>query len=525
MRRQLLAEHIGVMIRAVEIADEPKHPNWIEESALPLIAKVAYCMDDAYTPPISEKTRNRFRTCLMSVFTHVLSDFEGFSYPCNLLLSFTPDAVPMDENITEAKDEALSIMRKLLKKSKSEKSEQKAPRHALALLYSLVIVQLYNGEPDAVSVLDELKLCRDKLVKHDKSKDSDVDASEVLVELLLSFISKPSALLRKATQHVFSAFMEKVTDGGLRLMTDVLESSEGLRGQQELFDQEPEDGEDMDVDDDDMGSDVEVVDMDTEEGHFNGHLNPSSDEDSASNSDEEESGSDEEDENPEDEALNNALAQILGTHSLDNDAKEEESDSDADMTDSEMMALDSKLVEIFSARKKAPNKKQDQKDAKETMVNFKSRILDLLEIYVKKQAANPLAFSLLLPLLQLIRTTKTKALADRAFAIIQAFFKSFKTAKKADSMPSSKATISAQLELLKAIHVEVSKDPSHMFAKAASTASLLVASSLHHADKENVQKIATVYRDSQVRWVSGEVTIQASFFVEWINWCQSLARP
>jgi DNA polymerase phi len=527
MRRQLLAEHIVAMIRAVNTTKTSESLNWIEEVALPILARVAYCKDDS-SPPISDKTRQRFRASLMSVFTHVLSDFGGFSYSCNLVLNLTPDAVPMDEDLAKVNGEALSIMKKLLKKGKSESAESKAPRQALALLYSLVIIQLYNGEPDAVSVLEELKLCRDKLVKHGETKDSDIDASEVLVELLLSFISRPSALLRKATQHVFSAFIEKVTAGGLKLMTDVLESSEGLRGQQELFDQEPEDGEDVDMDDNDaeMDSDVEIVDMDADDGQFNSHLKLPSDDDLDSDSGDSESTSGESEADPEDEALNTALAQILGTSNNDAGADAEESDSDADMTDSEMMALDSKLVEIFSQRKKAPNKKQEQKDAKETMINFKSRVLDLLEIYVKKQAANPLAFGLLQPLLQLMRTTKTKPLAEKASLIIQMFFKSFKAAKKADSsLSSSKVFAATQLELLKAIHAEVSKDPSHMFAKAASTASLLVASSLLHADKDNIQDSASVYCDSQVRLVRGEARIQASFFVEWINWCQSLARP
>lgn len=533
MRRQLLAEHIVAMIRAVKIIESSNKSNWIDEAALPILARVAYCKDDSCTPPISEKTRNRFRTSLMSVFTHVLSDFGGFSFPCNLVLNLTPDAVQMDEDLTAVNAEALTIIRKLLKKSKSDSLDTKAPRQALALLYSLVIIQLYNGEPDAVSVLDELKLCRDKLVTHSDNEDSDADASEVLVELLLSFISKPSALLRKATQHVFSAFIEKVTAGGLKLMTDVLESSEGLKGQQELFDQEPEDAEDIDMndneDDDEMDSDVEVVDMDGDEGNFNGNLKSLSDENASSESDDSESGSDASEEEPDDdenEALNAALAEALGTHALNPAGEAEETDSDADMTDSEMMALDSKLVEIFSQRKKAPNRKQEQKDAKETMVNFKSRVLDLLEIYVKKQASNPNAFNLLLPLLKLSRTTKTKPLAEKACSIIHTFFKSFKTAKKADSTTALalRPATEAQLELLKALHLEVSKDPSHMYAKGASTASLLVASSLLHADKETIQDIAAVYCDSQVRMARGDVRIQASFFVEWVNWCQSLAK-
>ena len=493
--------------------------SWVDDIVLPKLANIAYCKDSTFEPPISERTRTLFRNRLMSAFAHLLSDLKGFSYPCNLIQSFEPDAVDMDEYITAAKDKAVSILNKILKKLNKVESQEKPPLQALALLYSLVLFQLYNGESEALSILEELKLCYDKLIRHKDNGDSGAEAVEVLVELLLSFISKPSALLRKVTEHVFSTFMSHMTETGLKLMTDVLESGESLRGQQELFDQEPEDTEGINInEDDDMDSDVEVVDMNGDEGTFNGHLAEGSEDDDASEDEDGESSVEEDDE--EARKLDEALAKALGTHRLDQDLDAEESDSDADMTDSEMMALDFKLVEIFSQRKKQPNKKQEQKDAKETMVNFKSRVLDLLDIYVKKQANNPLAFGLLLPLLQLIRTTKTKQLATKAQSIILSFAKAAKGAKK-DGMVE--ISISEQIALMRAIHTEGSKDPSHMLAKSASTSSLLVASSLYRADRTTFKKIATVYRDSQVAWVGGEVKMQAAFFVEWINWCQSHA--
>jgi DNA polymerase phi len=512
------------LIKRVNAAEESQNASWIDEVALPKLANIAYSHDSTFQPPVSEKTRILFRNRLTSAFAHLLSDLKGFSYPCNLIQSFAADAVDMDEHISGAKDKALSTMAKILKKAKKAEAGDKAPLQALALLYSLVIFQLYNGESEALSILDELMLCYDKLIRHKESEDSEVEASEVLVELLLSFISKPSALLRKVTQHVFSAFMSDMTGGGLKLMTDVLESGESLRGQQELFDQEPEDGDEMDVDDsDEVDSDVEVVDMNGKEGNLKGHLVDNSDDDDDDEDEGEDDGGNEDESSIEEDdedakRLDDALAKALGSHRLDQDLNAEESDSDADMTDSEMMALDSKLVEIFSQRKKQPNKKQEQKDAKETMVNFKSRVLDLLEIYVKKQASNPLAFGLLLPLLLLIHTTKTKQLAEKAHNIILSFAKASKGAKKESS---AEGNVSEQIALMKAIHAEAPKDPSHMFAKSASTASLLVASSLYRADKGTVKKVATVYRDSQIAWIEGEVKMQAAFFHEWVNWCQS----
>jgi DNA polymerase phi len=516
MRRQLFGDYLLSVIRRVNVQDDSRDLSWVKKTALPTIANMAYCEDAQFQPSLTAKIRGLSRDRLMSCFAYLLPDLRGFPFPCDLVKSIKPDAVKMDAKIGEARDGAISTMDKILKKAKKADAQDKAPLQALALLYSLVIFQLYNGEPEAISTIDELKLFYDKLIRHKDKGDSEVEASEVLVELLLSFISKPSALLRKVTQHVFSAFMADITAEGLKLITDVLESSENLRGQQEMFDQEPEDGEQVEDDVDiEMDSNVEVIDMNGEEGHLTTNL------DEDGESDEEENCDGVESEEPEDEnakKLDAALAQALGTHRLDENA-DEESDSDADMTDSEMMALDSKLVEIFSQRKKVTKPKQEEKEAKETIVNFKSRVLDLLEIFVKKQPGNPLTLGLLLPLLQLIRITKTKKLADRASTIIHTFQQAAKKHGKA-----AEVDVSKQVKLMKAIHLEASKYPSHMFARAASTSSLMVASSCYKADKGSVEKIATVYMDSEVAWLKGEVKMPPAMFHDWVNWCQSHAN-
>ena len=517
MRRIMLGDYLLSILRRANVVEDS---TWVTEVALPLLANFAYTIDLVCSPPLSEKTRTVFRTRLMSTFTHLVSDLTGYLYPCTLLQGFKPNAVEMDKDITKTKDHALSIMEKILKKVKRTKDDDKAPLQALALLYSLVILQLYNSEVEAVTILDELKLCYDKLIRHKETEYADVVASEVLVELLLSFISKPSALLRKVTQHVFQAFLDDMTAGGLQLMTDVLESGESLRGQQELFDQQPEDGEDIDNEDsdedDEMDSDVEVIEMNGEGGQLNGYL-LEEDNEEEDDSEEQDDVDDEEFNNDEEvKRLNDALAKVFKTDA------DQESDSDADMTDSEMMALEPKLIEYFSHQKKAPNKKQEQKDAKETMVNFKSRVLDLLEIYVKKQASNHLALGLLLPLLQLIRSTKTKQLGDKAFGIIGAFYKASNDVNKEGMAGISQEE---QFELLKTIHLEPRKDQSGKFCKAASSASLLIVSNLYRGDKGCFRKIVDVYGDTLAAWVTEkDVEMQTEFQIGWLNWCQSKAK-
>jgi len=93
---------------------------------------------------------------------------------------------------------------------------------AFKLLYSMTILQVYNGDADAVSMLDELGFCYSKLFGDKKSEKEDTsDASDALVEILLSFASKPSQLFRRMSEQVFSVFAEQVTADGLESLISV----------------------------------------------------------------------------------------------------------------------------------------------------------------------------------------------------------------------------------------------------------------------------------------------------------------
>lgn len=81
---------------------------------------------------------------------------------------------------------------------------------------------MYNGDADAVSMLDELEFCRSKFTGDQESrKDEPSDASDALVEILLSFASKQSQLFRRMSEQVFSAFAESITENGLDSLISV----------------------------------------------------------------------------------------------------------------------------------------------------------------------------------------------------------------------------------------------------------------------------------------------------------------
>ncbi|KAI1819451.1 DNA polymerase phi-domain-containing protein [Xylaria intraflava] len=517
--RQAYADYVFKMTTQARVSTTD--PNDAEsKSALELgikeLASCAYSSQEAFVPALSEKTRDVFQKRLSSAFSKVTKQHRNTEYLCDAVRSVKPTAVSMSDEIETERKRALKAMAKLLKSPNKPDDTTSNLSSGLALLYATTILQLYNGAPDALNILQDLEACSERM----KSKES--GASELLVEILLALVSRQSPMMRQISEQVFEAFAQQISSEALELLTEPLLAEENSRGFQALFennddgDAEMADGagsgsgsesDDMDEDNiSEIGSDVEFVTLDG--------ANITSDGDTDENKGDEDSDKEEEPEDADLAALDDALAKVLNSHRLDKDQEAESSDDDSDMTDSEMMALDDKLVDVFKHRIKTTKRKDEKKDAKESVVLFKHRILDLLNIYVKQEATNALAFTLLLPLLELVRTTTAKPLANKAMNILTEFTKASRKIRTKDTHIDT----DAQINLLTEIHKEASKDVSHAFSKAASTASLLVASSLWTADQENANRINAVYAQTFTDCQRGRCKIQAVFFSDWVNW-------
>ncbi|KAL7816822.1 DNA polymerase phi domain-containing protein [Trichoderma aethiopicum] len=521
-------------------------------ATLQQLSRLAYSQPDdipkdVLTEQIQELARSRLESALAKL-TRQTADFVTF---CQAVASIDSSAVTMSEEIKEAIEGALSRMQKLLKQ-KTKTDNDKTLTQGLAMLHAISIFQLYNQDPDAMEVLDDLAQFHERL--QDGKLGDDTGSSEFLVEILLSMVARPSSLMRQVSQQVFEAFTSQISAGGLELLTDPLSANESAKGQKELFNTEDddmdvdedgsddEDGEDDDVEEIsnlEIDSDVEFVDLEDADGE---------DGDDDAEDSEEESDEDSDDEDNKDKTnkkqkpipvdLDDLMGQILKSHRLDKDADAESSADEGDMSDSQMFALEDKLAEVFKQRAKArPDSKKQKKDAKQSVVNFKHRILDLLDIFVRNEVLSPLGFGLLIPLLHLVRTTTTKTLASRACEIILNYQRGMKKARSAikdnkEAAANNAAEAAAALpaydadrllSVLVEIHDEAGKDNAHAFAKAASAASLIVASAMFASDKELVKRVAAVYAKTQSDWVLGQAKLQSSFFADWNNWCQNHA--
>jgi DNA polymerase phi len=390
------------------------------------------------------------------------------------------------------------------------------------LLYSLTLLQAYNGGGDAVMMLDDLDAsykafeASRKTSSKKKNKVSTSDGQNAFVEIVLSFSGNTRTLFRRIGEEAFAIFASEISAEGLRSLTEILDTEENLEGQKELFNQGDEDVEEEDSsDDEEDDSDVEMVDG--EESNSD-----AASESSDSDSEDDDSDASDDDEDGEEDAeltqFNNMLALTLQTSkpNVDGDAAEETSD-ESDMDDDQMMALDPHLSKIFKERSKTTSKKKEREDAKQNVVQFKSRVLDLLAVYMEKQYSNPLTLEILLPVLRRTRANANKQTADKAAKMLKSFFDT-RTKRKAP-LPKPENTEDVW-ELLKGIHEEAKLgNGAKVHADACGSASLHVVKVLVGLKKANYAGVVDVYAETQKQWFADKKSpLQPVLFTQFQNW-------
>ena len=220
--------------------------------------------------------------------------------------------------------------------------------------------------------------------------------------------------------------------------------------------------------------------------------------------------------------LDKKLEDALGTRRADADAAVAESESsDEAMDDDQMAALDPIMANIFQERnkRKRTDKKKEQKGAKENIVQFKCRVLELLQTYIKQQFSNPIALSIIMPLLVLIRSTSDKQVSQKACDIIREFLKLYKL--KVDGPQEKKALRRARQRLPGVHDLAVSPGQSNASANACSQASLLLVKVIL-SNGGTIQEAWAQYSKTGERIVTDtRCKVLGSLYQDWWNWYTS----
>ncbi|KAL8198853.1 UNVERIFIED_CONTAM: hypothetical protein K2H54_026435 [Gekko kuhli] len=341
----------------------------------------------------------------------------------NLLLSqpkHVKIVTPFGNEAKAAWDRMLQTVEDLRKK---EKKNPVLKTSAFQHLLLLVGIHLFKLPAECMDLLNDLQNCTKRAFGEKPKKkvaagdgEEEPEWVEVTVEVLLSLLTQSSGLIRKVCKSVFGLIAQHMTKGALQLILDVFDPQQ----------------------DQDEESAVVVVEethkkkISQKDARGDGASEESSESSSADDSegdddsdDEAENGkTDSEDEKDEemDENFRHQLMNVLQTgNALGGD------DSDEDVDDETMMSLDENLSALFAEQKKRIQAKKDEREKmrKERILrrDFKikpvkkaqssehllrdatgpnSQVLDLVEVFLTKQAENPLVFSIIDPLLLVI---------------------------------------------------------------------------------------------------------------------------
>ncbi|EGD82451.1 hypothetical protein PTSG_11965 [Salpingoeca rosetta] len=364
------------------------------------------------------------------------------------MIDSAPLLTPMTDEVKEAYDALVKLNTELKNISKGTrlprevkgkadvvKSLQQAAKafrflvmHTIAMVFSDVksvvatapdLNGSYHDMQARIIKKAQLKMRRRRSQKPKDDVDSDVDPMEVLVDVLLGMIAQPSALLRNVVNKVFSMMCDSMTDRAIDLLCEVIADPKPIRRME--AEEDDEDDEDMDEDDDE-GDDDDDDDDDDEDDNDDDDDSSDDDDDESDDSDMEASDSGES--NPsglaskrakrgdmtEEEQLRKLKAKVgealnLPVDEEGNVVDNDDEGADSDWDDERMMAVDNVIAAHF--RQHALSKKPKQAAVRQENARFKLRLLDLIEVYMRKCSANPAILSFLPALFKAHRTNAT----------------------------------------------------------------------------------------------------------------------
>ncbi|XP_060115023.1 myb-binding protein 1A [Heteronotia binoei] len=306
---------------------------------------------------------------------------------------------PFSNEAKAAWDRMLETVGDLRKK---EKKNPALKTSAFQHLLLLVGIHLFKSPAECMDLLNDLQNCTKRAFgEKSKKKAAPADGEEepewveVTVEVLLSLLTQSSGLIRKVCKSVFGLIAQHMTKGALQLILDVFDPQQ---------DQDEESAVVMVEETQKKKISQKAVKEDGTSEESSGSSSEDDSEDDDDSTDEAENGKmDSEDEKDEemDENFRHQLMNVLQTgNALGGD------DSDEDVDDETMMSLDENLSALFAEQQKRIQAKKDEREKmrKEKILrrDFKIKVLDLVEVFLTKQAESPLVFNIIDPLLLVI---------------------------------------------------------------------------------------------------------------------------
>lgn len=524
-RAQFVADCLLLLLRNGKISNEG---SWVFDVLRFLslngffeISKLKYA-EEGFVPDVTEAVRAMFRARLQSALgylmpreyeqgvteiyaSHVVRIINEYKSKRHYNLILKPD-----EEVTSQIELAEKELKKLEKRLQKPKYQDEAL--AFILLYTLSLLQVYSGDAEAAQILADLNGCHARIFsktseKPNDAEDEDLDVMFVLTDLLISFLSRESALFRKLVESVFAVFTSKVNKESMTLLLKVLSASKDGEGLLDKDDDEASNEEDEDMIDED------------EADHVSDTSSSESDPEIATEGDAH-----------EDKEFDNALATVLSGskrkaaaisngHGKSSKTDFDASDDDDEelMDDDQMFQIDSLITDMFKKQKLNSGKsaKKDREAVTASTNQLKSKVLGLLDQFASLEPSSGLILEILLPVLQAARISSDSQFQEKAQTMIR------QRITKSKVLPSlAREDVPGRiLELIKSVHIEAERSTTPPQLAACSQTSLFLTKILLTQSMEYLGPILEIYSGTQLTWVTKKHTrLTTMFFVDLANW-------
>lgn len=491
-----------------------------------------------YTERISKLSLER----LYSVLSEAMSSISDYDWPKYVVLriSIADNTVHNDgsnvftlrvepeQSILELKTETfdtITLISDLLDDLEESDSKVELLR-CFEILFSTALIELYTADPESVSILSDLRDAFANIQSDNKIESEKI--MEILIDLMLSYVNQKSTLMKKISFTIWQNLVDKVNKSHLQRLFDILLTRENKQGQSKLFDQndveetaESEPDTNTDDEDEDKEDTDDVMEIDGEDSFVARQQNGTKDSQVKIDK--------------IDQNTSKALSEALGvtnevnindlsdnTNENEEDDDEEDLDSDGSMSDEEMMALDSTLSQIFKQRRAAlevvqgnsgNQRKLEAQDARNMMIFFKSRVLDLLDIFHNRRKDDTLNLDILLVLIDLIALTMDKDVGNKAHKLIRKICKD----------KAKLASKDGAFEILEAVQQRSRKSKIHAHCLACNQASLFILKQLDVTfGNDAFTQGLDIYYKLFKEWIQDpSMKTTSAMFVDVINWANN----
>lgn len=289
------------------------------------------------------------------------------------------------DGIARGRDFSQKLAKTAKKSSTSEGKTKVQDFNSMLLAGTLYLYKdLSRNEEFEAGLVDSMIECGNRLVLGQAGQEGEPSAMGLFIHCVVSYMEQPSAFLRSASTQAFATFSDELNRDGLDQLLDQL----GFREDKTAADE----GEEADENVDDEDGDEEEEEVLSDSVSVTSATSVSSSKDNAV-----------------DPVLAAKVQEVLrGGRAADSDAESSASDDEegdsasslssseaSDFDDDQMMLIDEKLADIF--RQKLGTRKEEDEARKET-VALHIKLVDLLDVYARKQIGNELCVAMVLPL-------------------------------------------------------------------------------------------------------------------------------